>query len=58
MDIPALSMAMSQQQTMTAVNVALLAKNLDEVNMNGDQLAKMMAQSVQPNLGANIDISL
>lgn len=58
MDITALSTAMSQQQTMTAVNVALLAKNLEEVKTSGDQLAKMMAQSVQPNLGATIDITL
>lgn len=58
MDIPALSMAMSQHQTMTTVNIALLSKNLDQSKNNGDQLAKMMAQSIQPHLGAHVDLTL
>ena len=56
MDIAAISMAMSQQNLMTNVNVALLSQSLDTVETIGDDMVKMMEQSVQPNLGQNIDI--
>lgn len=58
MDIPALSTAMSQSQVMTAVNVAVLAKSLSTIETMGDGMVKMMEQSVAPNLGANIDITV
>ena len=56
MDIAAISMAMSQQNLMTDINVALLSKGLDNVEELGDDMVKMMEQSVHPNLGSNIDI--
>ena len=56
MDIAAISMAMSQQNLMTNINVALLSKGLDNVEELGTDMIKMMEQSVQPNLGSNIDI--
>lgn len=58
MDIPALATAMSQSQVMTAVNVAVLAKSLSDIETMGDSMVKMMEQSVAPNLGANIDITV
>lgn len=58
MDIPALSMAMSQANVMTQVNVAVLANSLSSMETMGDNMAKMMEQSVTPNLGSNIDVSL
>ena len=58
MDIAAISMAMSQQNLMTNVNVAILSKGLDTVEDLGTDIVKMMEQSVQPNLGQNIDISI
>ena len=58
MDIAAISMAMSQQNLMTNVNVALLSQSLDTVETMGTDMVKMMEQSVQPNLGQNIDITI
>lgn len=58
MDIPALATAMSQSQVMTAVNVAVLAKSLSSIETMGDSMVKMMEQSVTPNLGGNIDITV
>lgn len=58
MDIPMLSMALSQQQTMTAVNIAVLGKSLDTIEESGDAFARMLEQSVTPNVGQHIDISV
>ena len=58
MDIVGASMAMRQQETMTSVNIAVLSKNLDTMETIGAGMIEMMEQSVQPNLGQNIDIRL
>ncbi|MCR5357523.1 MAG: YjfB family protein [Lachnospiraceae bacterium] len=58
MDIPALSMAMSQNKVMSDFSVAMLDKSLDTFNDLGDSMTKLMEQSVNPNLGGNIDISV
>ncbi len=58
MDIAAISMAMSQSNLMTNINVALLSQSLDTVETMGTDMVKMMEQSVQPNLGQNIDITV
>ena len=58
MDIPGLSMAMAQSRLQTDFGVAMLSKSLDNVQETGDNLTKMMELSVNPDLGANIGISL
>lgn len=58
MDIPGLSMAMAQSRLQTDFGVAMLSKSLDSVQETGENLTKMMELSVNPGLGANIDISL
>ena len=58
MDIPGLSVAMSQANIINQCNIAVLAKTLDTVEESGDLLIKMMEQSVTPHLGQNIDISV
>lgn len=58
MDIPALSMAMAQSQLQTDVGTAILSNVMDNTTDMGDGLAKLMEQSVNPNIGSNIDISL
>ena len=58
MDIAALSMAMGQQNIMSEVSVAVLDKSLSTYSSEGDSMVKMMEQSVNPNLGQNIDISM
>lgn len=63
MDIPTLSMAMSQNQIMTDFGVAMLSKSLDLSSQIGDSLTAMMErsvmeQSVTPHLGSSIDLSI
>lgn len=61
MDIAGLSIAMSTISTQSAYGVAMLGKSLDQVASMGDQITEMkdtagMELSVNPNVGANIDI--
>ncbi len=58
MDIPALSMAMSQMNVMNQFSTAMLSKAIDTYGESGDDMVKMMEQSVNPELGANIDVSV
>lgn len=55
MDIPALSIALNSIQTNNDIGIAVLAKNLDVMNTEGDALTKMMELSVNPGIGQNID---
>lgn len=57
-DIAALSMSMAASQVNTDVGVAVLSKNMDLLEDMGDGLQKMMEMSVNPNVGANFDVSL
>ncbi len=43
---------------MNAIDTSILKKSLDTAEQTGAMLTKMMEQSVNPNLGANIDIRL
>ena len=61
MDIAGLSIAMSAVTTQNAYGVARLSKSLDQVSSMGDQITGMMDAaamelSVNPNIGANVDI--
>jgi hypothetical protein len=58
LDIPSLSMAMSQNKVMSDVGVAMLDMSLDTYKDAGATMTKLMEQSVNPDLGANIDISV
>ena len=59
MDIPALSMAMAQTKTMGDVGIAVMSKMLDNYQETGDFVTKqLMEQSVNPQLGGNIDVSV
>ena len=58
MDIPALSMMMSQSELGTEVGTRVMAMSLDEAKVEGAQMQKALEMSVNPNVGANIDISL
>ena len=58
MDIPTLSVAMSQANTINQYSIAMLSKTLDTVEESGDLMIKMMEQSVNPHLGQNIDITV
>ena len=55
MDIASLSTAMSTQNILNDVSVAMLSKSLDTVEDMGDVMVKIMESSVTPYLGQNID---
>lgn len=57
MDIAALSMANSQANLMTQVNTAVLSMNLSSIKEMGENITKLMEQSVTPNLGQTIDVT-
>ncbi len=60
MDIPALSMAMSQTRLMNDFGVAMLSKSLDNLEDMGAKMIETMDASmelsVNPNVGANFDL--
>ena len=58
MDIAALSTSMSLADVNSQVGMAVLAKNLDTIETMGDGMKKMMEMSVNPNLGANLDVTV
>lgn len=61
MDIAGLSMDMATISTQTKVGTAVLSKTMDTNEALGEGLVQMidaaaMEQSVNPNVGANVDI--
>ncbi|MCR5272138.1 MAG: YjfB family protein [Lachnospiraceae bacterium] len=65
MDIASLSTALSSVQTASGtsgatsdVGVLMLSKQLDLTETMGAEMVKAMEQSVNPNLGANFDVSI
>ena len=58
MDVAALSMAMSQVNVAQQVSVSLTKDVMDNAEAQASQLLQMMEQSVNPNVGSNIDIKL
>lgn len=53
-----LGLQISDTRNMNAIDIAMLKKSLDAVEENGDMITQMMERSVNPNIGANIDIRL
>lgn len=53
-----ITLAVSDTGSMNAIDMAMLRKSLDTVETSGEMLTQMMEQSVNPNVGANIDIRL
>ena len=53
-----LTLAVSDTGSTNAIDMAMLKKSLDAVETNGVMITQMMEQSVNPNIGANIDIRL
>lgn len=60
MDIASLPVStnMIKQANDPAIGMAVLSKSLKGAEQSGQNLIKMMEQSVNPNLGKNIDIKL
>lgn len=57
MDITALSTAMSMADVKSDYGVAVLSKSLDNMEIMGDGIRKMLEASVTPHIGGNIDVS-
>ncbi len=55
-DIAALSVASSHTNNLSQVGVALLSNALDNQEVQGDTMVKMMEQSVNSNVGGNFDV--
>jgi Trp operon repressor len=58
MDIAALSISMSQAELAQEVGVSIAKLSMDNAAQDFEDLTKMMEQSVNPNIGSNIDISI
>ncbi|MCR5784070.1 MAG: YjfB family protein [Eubacterium sp.] len=56
--IPALVQAQTDNQLVNAVSTQVLSQSLDTQETIGQDMVKMMEQSVAPNLGANFDMSV
>lgn len=56
--VGSMAISLSDTQSMNAIDTSILKKSLDMLETNGDMLTSMMEQSVNPNIGANIDIRL
>lgn len=47
-----------QQASSPVIGMAVLSKTLDSAEQSGANMIKMMEQSVNPNLGKNIDMKI
>ncbi len=56
MDIAALSIDLKQVQLQQAVGTAVLKMAMDSSRENADLLTKALEQSVNPHLGARLDV--
>ncbi|MEN6390252.1 MAG: YjfB family protein [Syntrophomonas sp.] len=57
MDIAALSINLNQAQLAQAASTSILKKAMDTAQVQTQDLLKVLEQSVQPQLGANIDVT-
>ncbi|WP_199884016.1 YjfB family protein [Anaerosinus massiliensis] len=61
MDIAALSVAMSQTRFQQDLGISVMKMAMDQASSQGNALAELMedaSAAVDPNLGANVDISI
>lgn len=52
------SIYVSDTGSMNAIDISLLKKSLESVELNSDMMNRMLEQSVNPLIGSNIDIRL
>ena len=58
MDIASLSTAMSMSRIATQASTQVLKLSMDQMEATGEQMAKMMELSVNPGLGAKLDVRI
>jgi len=58
MDIAALSTTLSTIEVQSQASMAVLNKSIDNMEVMGDGMRKILESSVTPHLGQNIDVSV
>lgn len=58
MDIAAASTAMSQGALAQAVSIRVMNMAKNQAELQGQNLMRLMEQSLNPNVGKNLDISI
>ena len=58
MDIAALSTTLSMTEVQSQVGVAILDNSLENMEVMGDGMRKILESSVTPHLGQNVDVSI
>ncbi|QHJ69586.1 YjfB family protein [Planococcus halotolerans] len=56
MDIAALSMVLSQANVRQEATMSVMKKTMDQAESNGQNVVKMLEQSVQPHIGGSVDL--
>lgn len=56
MDIAQMSMNMSSIKMSSAIGIAVTKKAMDVAEQQGNAITQLMEQSVNPNLGSNVDL--
>lgn len=58
LNIASLSTELATRRTITDMSLSVMKKEMENEEEAGNQMIKMMERSVNPSLGANIDIKL
>ena len=58
MDIAALSMSLSQMKVANQASISVLKLTMDTAQEQMEDMTKIMEQSVNPNIGSNLDLKL
>lgn len=58
MDIASLSTALSMSRIATQASTQVLKLSMNQMEATSEQMAKMMELSVNPGLGANLDVRI
>jgi hypothetical protein len=53
-----IGITLSDTGSMNAIDTSILKKSLDSTEQTGAMITRMMEQSVNPNIGANIDVRI
>lgn len=58
MDIASLSMSLSQMKVANQASISVLKLTMDTAQEQMEDMTKIMEQSVNPNIGSNLDLKL
>ena len=58
MDIATLSMSLSQMKVANQASISVLKLTMDTAQEQMQDMTKIMEQSVNPNIGSNLDLKL